>query len=189
MKELILAPWPWYVAGPIIALVYFLLNYFGKQFGISSNLRTICAILPNSEKIPFFNFNWKSQIWNLMFVLGSMIGGYIAFNYMMPEVSVDLAQSTTDSLDTYGITSYHKELVPHELFSFESLKTLPGFILMIVGGFLVGFGTRWAGGCTSGHAISGLANLQVPSLVAVIGFFIGGLIGTHLVLPFIFSLL
>ena len=55
--------------------------------------------------------------------------------------------------------------------------------MVLGGGFLVGFGARWAGGCTSGHAISGLADLQVPSLVAVVGFFVGGLAVTHLVLP------
>ena len=60
-------------------------------------------------------------------------------------------------------------------------------MVLAVGGFLVGFGTRYAGGCTSGHAISGLSNLQLPSLVAVIGFFIGGLVMTHLIFPYLYS--
>jgi uncharacterized membrane protein YedE/YeeE len=58
---------------------------------------------------------------------------------------------------------------------------------MVIGGFLVGFGTRYAGGCTSGHAISGLSNLQFASLIATIGFFAGGLIATHLLYPLLFN--
>jgi uncharacterized membrane protein YedE/YeeE len=53
--------------------------------------------------------------------------------------------------------------------------------LLLVGGVLIGFGTRYAGGCTSGH-VSGLSNLQIPSLKAVIGFF-GGLIMSYFYSP------
>ena len=68
-----------------------------------------------------------------------------------------------------------------------ALRTWRGVVVLIGGGFLVGFGTAWAGGCTSGHAISGLANFQLPSLVAVLGFFAGGLVGTWLLLPWLLS--
>jgi uncharacterized membrane protein YedE/YeeE len=60
--------------------------------------------------------------------------------------------------------------------------------MIVVGGFLVGFGTRYAGGCTSGHAIMGLSNLQWPSLVATISFMVGGFIMANLILPFILKL-
>lgn len=56
---------------------------------------------------------------------------------------------------------------------------------MVIGGFLVGFGTAYAGGCTSGHAIAGLADRQAASLLAVCGFFAGGLTCTYLVLPLV----
>ena len=74
-------------------------------------------------------------------------------------------------------------LAPAEVFSWSALTSLPGIVMILVGGFLVGFGTRYANGCTSGHAISGLASFRMASFVAVIGFFIGGLLTTHVLLP------
>jgi len=64
--------------------------------------------------------------------------------------------------------------------------SLKGFLVLAFGGLMVGFGSRYAGGCTSGHAISGLSDLQIQSLIAVAGFFIGGLLMTYFVLPLIF---
>ena len=183
----IVAPWPWYVAGPLIALVMFSLLYFGKSFGVSSNLRTICAIGGGSVISEFFDYEWKSQYWNLVFVLGTVIGGYIASNYLTNPEVMSLSSSTLAELDNLGIDHPTSNYLPNTIFSFEVMGTLRGFVILIVGGFLVGFGARYAGGCTSGHAISGLSNLQVPSLVAVVGFFIGGLTMVHLLLPIIFS--
>ncbi len=188
MIELIKEPWPWYVAGPIIAAVYTLLALFGKSFGISATLRAACSMAGAGKKIPFFNFDWRSQIWNMMFVLGSIIGGFIAANYMMNDEPMQLSESTVVALQELHLESYKTGIYPTEILNWESLFTLKGFIMMVVGGLLIGFGTRWAGGCTSGHAISGLANLQLPSLIAVIGFFIGGLIMTFLLIPIIFNL-
>ena len=104
-----------------------------------------------------------------------------------------IAQATVEALQKIGVKTPETKaeglgFLPGELFNFASLATLKGLILMVGGGFLIGFGSRWAGGCTSGHGISGLANLQLPSLVAVIGFFIGGLLMTHLLLPLILKL-
>lgn len=79
-------------------------------------------------------------------------------------------------------------MLPEQIFSWENLLSLKGFLMMVVGGFMIGFGSRYAGGCTSGHAISGLSNLQVPSLIATICFFIGGLIMANIILPYILSL-
>jgi len=183
MKELITAPWPWYVAGPLITLVMVLMLLFGKSFGISSTLKTVCSIGGAGRWSDFFRFDWKSASWNLFFAAGAILGGYIASTFMAPEQAIALNPATVASLQTYGIDNAGTEFLPREIFNLQNLLTGQGLIFMVLGGFMVGFGTRYADGCTSGHAISGLSNLQWPSLVAVVGFFIGGLIVTHLILP------
>lgn len=183
--ELLSQSWPWYVSGPLLALIMFLLLWAGGNFGVSSTLRTVCSMSGVGKKIPFFNFDWKSQIWNLIFILGAIIGGYIAGAYLTNPVPLQIAQETVQDLAQLGI-AFDGSLAPKSLFNWDSLLTLQGFLVLVVGGFLVGFGARWAGGCTSGHAISGLSNLQIPSLIAVIGFFIGGLVMTFGIFPFIF---
>jgi len=180
-------PWPWYVAGVLIAAVMFGLLFFGKRFGLSSNLRTICSAFGAGKSCEFFDFDWKAQSWNLVFVLGTIIGGFIANRFLSSEVAIALSTETVKELQAFGIVNPGKDFMPNGIFSFESLLTLKGFIVIVVGGFLVGFGTRYAGGCTSGHAISGLSNLQLPSLIAVIGFFVGGLFITHFVLPYLLT--
>lgn len=183
MIEFISQPWPWYVAGPLIGIVVpalFLLG--GKQFGISENLRHVCAIMPS--KVEFFQYNWKNGLWNLTLILGVVLGGFIAATWLSSSDPIAISDATRADLTALGITDFNG-LVPSELFSWESLTSGPGILLMVVGGFLVGFGSRYAGGCTSGHAISGLADLQLPSLIAVIGFFAGGLIATFFLLPII----
>lgn len=184
MMDWITAPWPWYVAGPLIALVMFMMLFFGKRFGVSSTMRTICSIGGGARYSDFFNFNWRTQVWNLVFVLGALIGGFIANNFMTADTAIELSVGTKEALVGMGMDSPGQNYVP-DIFSWDNLFTLQGIIFMIGGGFLVGFGTRYAGGCTSGHAISGLSDLQLPSFIAVIGFFIGGLIVTHLIIPFL----
>jgi uncharacterized protein len=185
--DFIKQPWPWYVAGPLIGLTVPALLIIGnKTFGISSSLRHICAAcLPG--KIPFFNYDWKKEIWNLFFVAGILLGGFIAFLLLQNPEPMIVNPKLSTELATYGITNYDS-LVPSEVFNWSSLFTLRGFIMMVVGGFLVGFGTRYAGGCTSGHAIMGLSALQWPSLVATISFMVGGFIMANLLLPFILKL-
>lgn len=189
-KEFISQPWPWWVAGPMIALIMFILLFFGKEFGISANLRIMCAADGAGEFSDFFKFDWQSQGWNLMVALGAMFGGYVASHYFLGS-SGDVAHvsaATVESLKRLGF-NYEQGAVPlvPEFYRWESLFTLRGLIIIVGGGFLVGFGARYAGGCTSGHAISGLSALQLPSLIAVIGFFIGGLIMTHLIFPVLFQ--
>ncbi len=184
--DYILNPWPWYVSGPLIALVMALLLYFGKTFGMSSNLRTFCAIGGAGKFSNFFKFNWKNQSWNLIVVLGAIIGGFIATQFLSNDSISDLNPDTVTELQNMGFENAGATLVPNEMYNIEAITSTGGLLLLIIGGLLVGFGTRYAGGCTSGHAITGLSSLQKPSLIAVIGFFIGGLIMTNFILPLIF---
>ena len=185
--DAILEPWPWYVSGPLIAATMFLLLYFGKEFGMSANLRTMCSMAGAGKKVKFFDFNWKAQRWNLTVVVGAIIGGFIAVHFLSNPIEIDLNPTTVASLEDFGWDHIGKSLVPAEIYGAEALSGIKGIAILLIGGFLVGFGTRYAGGCTSGHAISGISNLQIPSVVAVIGFFIGGLIMTHFLIPLIFG--
>ena len=184
MLEFIQQPWTWWVSGALIAGIMFLLLFFGQSFGFSSNLRTICSVAGGGKFVKFFDFNWRSQIWNLMFLIGAVLGGFIANQFLSNGQPVQISQNTISDLATLGIAP-PTSAQPDELFSIEYMFTLKGFLILAVGGLLVGFGSRYAGGCTSGHAISGLSDLQLPSLIAVIGFFIGGLIMTFVLLPLI----
>jgi len=185
MIELLSSPWPWYVSGPLIGLfVPVLLLLTGKRFGISSSLRHICAAAVPG-KIEYFNYDWKGKgLWNLTMALGIFIGGIIAAQVLSGSESVAISNATVEDLTALGLTTF-EGLVPVQLISWESLLSPAGFIVIVLGGFLIGFGARYAGGCTSGHAITGIANLELGSLVAVIGFFIGGLIITFFLYPFL----
>ena len=187
MPEFLLNPWPWYVAGPLIGLTVPALLILGnKSFGISSSLRHICASCVPAN-IPFFKYNWKKESWNLLFVLGIFLGGIITSVYFNNPNPVEVHPKLVEELATYGITDF-SNLVPTQLMNFESLFTVRGLLMMVGGGFLVGFGTRYAGGCTSGHSIMGIANLQWPSLVATICFMVGGFLMANFLLPIILSL-
>lgn len=181
------APWPWYVAGALIGLTVPALLIIGnKTFGISSNLRHLCAACFPAN-IEFFKYDWKKESWNLFFILGIIIGAFIASHFLTNPNLLKINPALQDQLEKNGISDF-KNLLPNELFSFKAIFTWRGFILMVIGGFLVGFGTRYANGCTSGHAIMGLSNLQWPSLVATICFMIGGFVMTNFILPLILQM-
>ncbi len=182
----ILEPWPWYFSGFMIAFVMFLLIMVDKRFGMSSNLRTICSMVGAGKRTDFFDFDWKSQRWNLVVVIGAVIGGFIASEYLSPNDTVAVSSQTVADLNALGFGSAGISYMPTELFGNGVFTDVKGLLVLIIGGFLVGFGARYAGGCTSGHAISGLSNLQLPSLIAVIGFFLGGLLMVHFIFPLIF---
>ncbi|MEN8248727.1 MAG: YeeE/YedE thiosulfate transporter family protein [Bacteroidota bacterium] len=186
--EFIQQPWPWWVSGPLIAYVMFSLLYFGKGFGLSTNFKTVCTIAGAGKVSDFFKFDWRDQIWNLTFIVGIIIGGYISAKFLTPDSTVAIAASTAADLKAIGLTNPGATYVPQEIFGVENIWSLKSLIFLVAGGFFVGFGTRYANGCTSGHAIGGLSNLQWWSLVSVIGFFIGGLLMTHIGLPLIMSL-
>lgn len=185
MLEFLTQPWSWWFSGAMIATIMFFLLYFGQSFGFSANLRTICAAAGLGTKAKLFDFNWRSQTWNLVFLVGAILGGFITKEFLSTDAPVQISQATINDMSKLGIAK-PDSLQPEELFGMEAVLSSKGFLILAVGGLLVGFGSRYAGGCTSGHAISGLSDLQVPSLIAVVGFFIGGLIMTFLLIPLIF---
>ena len=165
MREWLSQPLPWYVAGPLIGLFVPLLLLLGnKPLGSTSSLRAICAgILP--RRSGFFDYDWKrSGAWNIALVLGVLSGAYVATRLLGHDTSA---------------------LTPAALFSWSALLTMRGAIALVIGGFLVGFGASYAGGCTSGHGITGLADLQFASLIAVMSIFAAGILTTFFVLPLI----
>jgi uncharacterized protein len=185
--EYIKQPWPWYVAGPLIGLtVPALLLINNKVLGVSSSLRHICAaVLPAG--ISFFKYDWKKEMWNLFFVAGVLAGGFVAVTFLKNPVALAINPKLVSEYSVYGVHDQNG-FVPGDLFNWAALHTLKGWILIVAGGLLVGFGTRYAGGCTSGHSIMGLSNLQWPSLIATICFMAGGFIMVNLILPLILQL-
>ncbi|HTN19905.1 MAG TPA: YeeE/YedE thiosulfate transporter family protein [Pelobium sp.] len=188
MLEIIKQPWPWYVAGVLIGLTVPALLLIGnKSFGVSSSLRHICAAcIP--AKIPFFSYNWKKEMWNLFFVFGILIGGFIATQFLNNGEPIHIAESTKAQLSALGVQDF-SGLMPRDIFGFDQIFSLKGLIFLVFGGFMVGFGTRYAGGCTSGHSIMGLSNLQLPSLIATVCFMLGGFFSTWILLPLFFKIL
>ena len=187
MIDFLKHPWPWYVSGPLIGLMVPALLLLGnKPFGISSSLKHICAACIPAD-IPFFNYDWKKQLWNLFLVAGIALGAFLTWTYIYDYSNLNINPKLMQELANYGIFDPSK-VVPHEVVSWHGLTTLKGFIFIVIGGFLVGFGTRYAGGCTSGHAISGLSNLQWPSLVATICFIAGGILVANYLLPLLLKL-
>lgn len=184
--EFISQTWSWYFSGFLIGIIMLCLIYFGKSFGMSSNLRSMCSAVGLGKRVDFFNFDWKAQRWNLVVVAGAMLGGYVAVHFMSDSANVAINLETIAQLNQLGIDAPNGKLLPDALFGNQIFESPKNIIILLIGGILIGFGSRYAGGCTSGHAISGLSNLQIPSLKAVIGFFIGGLIMTHFLFPLIF---
>lgn len=184
MMEWIRQPWPWYIAGPLIGLTVPALLILGnKTLGISSSLRHVCAAcFPGN--ISFFRYEWKKEAWNLFFVAGILVGAVLVALYLSTPAPVRLNPKLAEALNSYGVTE-QQSLLPEQIFNWKSLFTAKGLFFIVFGGLLVGFGTRYAGGCTSGHSIMGLSNLQWPSLVATVCFMAGGFLVANLVVPFI----
>ncbi|MBA3948821.1 MAG: YeeE/YedE family protein [Acidobacteria bacterium] len=184
MPDFLFQPWPWYIAGPVIGLFPALLLIAGNRlFGVSSNLRHLCAAV-SSRGGPYFRYDWRAERWNLAFAAGILAGGFIGGSLLRNPEPVAIADATRQSLAALGVTGFDG-MMPSEWFRWESLLSVRGALLIIGGGFLVGFGTAYAGGCTSGHGLSGIADLQLPSLIALVAFFAGGIIGTFVLLPVI----
>jgi uncharacterized membrane protein YedE/YeeE len=188
MLELIKQPWHWSAAGLVIGLTVPILLLLGnKKLGISSSLRHVCAMcIPTG--ISFFQYDWRKEMWNLFFVAGVVIGAFIAENFLENTQVIAITETTKQTLIAYGVTDF-SSLMPSDIFGWQNIFTFKGLVFFVFGGFLVGFGTRYAGGCTSGHTIMGLSNLQLPSLIATISFMVGGFFSANILLPFIFKFL
>ena len=184
--EFITHTWHWSISGFIIGIIMLTLIYFGKTFGMSSNLRSLCSMTGVGKYVSFFDWDWKSQRWNLAIVIGAMLGGYVAVHFLSDTSNVAINPDTIAQLASFGIEAPQGKLAPNTMFGTEVFQSPKMIAILLIGGLLIGFGSRYAGGCTSGHAISGMSNLQLPSLKAVIGFFIGGLIMAHFIFPLIF---
>lgn len=186
MIEFLSQPWPWYVAGPLLGLTVTLLLLVGsKAFGVSSSLQHACAaVVPGRSA--YLKYDWRKKgTWNLVFVVGTLLGGVVAGQFLSTGEPVAVSEATVSDLEALGV-AIEPGLVPTSIYSLEAVGTPAGLVVMVLGGFLVGFGARYANGCTSGHGVTGLANFKLSSLVAVIGFFVGGLVATHFLLPLVF---
>jgi len=188
MWEAITGPWPWYVSGPLLGLMVPVLLVLGnKNFGISSTLRHVCAAAIPSKAEYFRGYDWKAHAWNLVLALGVIIGGAIAVVFLGGDEAPRVTSKAVGLFQSWEVAP-PRSLQPTEIFSLSALGSARALVSLVLGGFLVGFGTRYANGCTSGHAIMGLSLLNVGSLVATLGFFAGGLIVSNFVLPWVMSL-
>jgi uncharacterized membrane protein YedE/YeeE len=178
--------WPWYVVGPIITAIMATLLFLGRRFGVSSNFETLCSIAGAGRVSDFFKIDWRARKWNLWFIGGTIGGGAIArYGLLGTDAPAHISKATIETYSAMGVADAGEVYNPSMLFGDQAWTSPAAMIFLLVGGFAIGFGTRWAKGCTSGHAISGMSSLQLPSLIAVVGFFIGGLTMTHLILPYL----
>ena len=184
--DFILEPWAWYIGGPLIAISLFSYFYFSKNFGVSTNFETLCTMAGAGKVSEYFKKDWKERDFSLLFVIGLIIGGFISAHYLIPNQEINLNPKTVQELTDLGFSNVGNQYFPNEIFGEDVVFSLKGFLILLISGVFIGFGTRYAGGCTSGHAITGLSSLQLPSLLATIGFFIGGIIATWFIIPLIF---
>lgn len=177
ISDILNQPWPWYISGPLLGLIVPILLIIGnKQLGVSSALRHGCAMI-NISKSEHFNYDWRAEKWSLLFVVGLLLAGAVVALFLPFQLG-ELSSSAIAYFEEKQIPV--KGYFPVETFHWSA--SLIKLALILLGGFLVGFGARYANGCTSGHAIMGLSKLNLGSLIAVIGFFIGGVIGTWLII-------
>lgn len=191
IQNIISEPWHWAFSGFMIAVVLFFMNWLGKSFGISTTFKVMCSAVGAGKKYSFFNMNLKDEYWRIAFAIGTIFGGFLTYLFFQSPEPVAISESTINQIQEWGLiypetVAEGRGLIPEDLFNFSNPL---GIVILIVGGFLVGFGARYGAGCTSGHAITGLAHLQLPSLITVIGFFIGGLLMTWVLMPLIFKLI
>jgi uncharacterized membrane protein YedE/YeeE len=187
MEDLLTRPWPWYVAGPLIGLFCPLLLLVGNRLlGFSANFRHVCAAAYPS-RLGYFRYDWRREGgWNLALGLGVLAGGFVAGHLLANPEPVAISEATRADLAALGIAT-GPGLVPQELFGWGALRGAGTASVVVLGGLFVGFGTAYAGGCTSGHGLTGVASLQPASFLALAAFFAGGIAGTLLLLPVLLS--
>lgn len=190
LLHLLQQPWGWLFSGFVIALVMLTLLFFGNVFGLSTTYRTICTLAGAGKNIPFFKMDWRAQRWNLTFAAGIILGGWIAATFLLAKNGPMIAPATLEFLRNNGWTldpaSPNNAFLPPQLFGEEALLHISTWLKLIMGGILSGFGAQYGGGCTSGHFVSGLSNLQLPSLITLLFFFVGGIIMSNFIIPHLF---
>ena len=188
MLHFLSQPWPWYVGGPLLGLmVPILLLLANRHFGVSSSFRHICAALLPTKRPEYFRYRWRESAWSLFLVAGVVVGGVIAALFLHGTRTPSISSGAREMFAAWGIGTV-SGLMPAALYGLVSIFTLKALLVVGGGGFLVGFGARYANGCTAGHAIMGLSLLDSGSLVAVVGFFVGGLLVSNLVVPLVVGL-
>lgn len=161
-----LEPWPWWLAGAAIAAItLLLLGVTNQRLGISTGFENLCALV---LKTPYLQ---RPEIvgshgWRLPFLAGLLLGGALSA----------LAGGGWAPLWDLGMFDTRIGLGPAGKLAW-----------MFGGGVLIGFGTRLAGGCTSGHGIFGLANLERASLEATLAFMAAGIVTTQIVYRVLWS--
>lgn len=188
MIEALTGSWPWYVTGPLLGLMVPILLFVGnKHFGISTSLQHICAATIK-PKAKYFQYDWKAKgAWNLVFVAGTIIGATIAVTLLNADTGPALSEGARGLFSSWGMSDA-ETLQPAEVFRLAEGNILRPILSLGLGGFLVGFGARYAGGCTSGHAVMGTALLNPGSYVATISFLVGGFAVSNLIVPLIMAL-
>lgn len=162
-------PLPWFIAGPLIGfIVPLLLVLREKQFGVSSTYRYIGGVV--FPKIPYFNYYKDADKWQLQFAIGLVLAGLLVRDiqqWWKPWLDVAQSEVAVEQLrvSVYGWSN--------------------GWVFLL-GGFLVGFGSRYANGCTAGHCIMGVSQFALSSVLATAAFFSGGLFVSHFVVPLLF---
>jgi uncharacterized membrane protein YedE/YeeE len=156
----------WAVAGASVAGITLLLLFVAnRRLGISSGFDDLCSlVLPQ----PYFRRSaiTSGRPWRLPFLAGLVLGGFLSA-LLGGGWSPTWALGMFDEVVGWGPAGK--------------------VAWMFVGGLFIGFGTRLAGGCTSGHGIFGLSNLELPSLLSTVSFMAGGMMTTQLLYRVIFA--
>jgi len=186
--DLLSRPWPWWISGPLLGLMVPVLLLAGnKEFGISSTFRHLCAIV--ASKPAYLRYDWKKQgCWQLALALGVVGGGWLAASSFAGGRLPGLTAEARQLFLSWGLALESSGYQPDFLARWGDAMSGRGVVSLVGGGFLVGFGTRWANGCTSGHAIMGLSLLNPGSLVATLGFFAGGTLASWFLVPLVLKL-
>jgi uncharacterized membrane protein YedE/YeeE len=161
-----LPPMHWAAAGAVIAAVTLTLLLVGnKRLGLSTGFEDICSLaLPQA----YFRRSavLSGRSWRLPMLAGLVLGGFLS------------AATSGGWAPTWDLGIFDERI---------GLGHAGKLAWMFAGGLFIGFGTRLAGGCTSGHGIFGVSNFERPSLLSTISFMAGGILTTQLVYHVLFG--
>lgn len=167
MEYLLLERWSPYIAGIGIGILsWFTFLLSDKPIGCSTSFVTTSGMIEKlfqGDKVnrkAYYQKHIPAINWQLLFVIGIFIGAFLS---AWLSGQFEFRWLPQKWLSKFGLTPV--------------LRTTTAFL----GGILMGLGSRWANGCTSGHGISGAMQLTVSSWLATICFFAGGLIVAFLI--------